>query len=638
MVAEPLSTILKPLLPVARKILPWALKHPFVLRPRSWSLALLGGFVLGGLLLTSGIRGAAVFLPLGLLLAFIIAGIVGWHRLTATSEHPVVLMTEFAADTATGREAAHHHRKALVERLATGPLGDHLEVRGIPVAVNREQARRLLDAVPAMAVVYGSVKAIATQGTWEAELLLRWPSDTGAPGHMHGDAGDLIVEGFDRRTEVPDHHEAVVEPQAPLERLIAERFEADHADRVEGTLLALVASDSDDDETAAKLRSRAEDYRPRLSERTRAALEVVRARTEDFPSGAAMLDALEDAGLRDADHVDLWNFLSAISFLGLLAGDVPVERHAQFAERGVSADPENPTARYNLGEAYMALGRPEDALEAFTAVSAHPEYRNRYYVHLARGMIAYNLDRPADACDAYHRAVKLHPTARGYLYLADAHRRIGEEDKARKNYRRALQLQPTLVDAHRGYWYVEHPADALPRVSSWWLDVAYGALARVLPRRARHRALYRLVKLHYRLYPEDSRVHFMLGALALLLERFEEAEERLQFAYELMHGADTEALARLIIVWALQGRREEAREGLATLRRAPSLETGTAPDAEELAQRAGNLLSPFLDRPELTMLPRAEELRVDISETFPEVFRDTDPALAAPKPRLSDMR
>lgn len=636
MVAEPLITFLKPLLPVARKILPWALKHPFVLRPRSWLLALLGWFVLGSLLLTSGIRGPVVFLPLGLLLAFIIAGIVGWHRLTAASEHPVVLMTEFAADTATGREAAHRHRKALVERLATGPLGNHLEVRGVPVAMNREQVRRLLDAVPAMAVVYGSVKAIATQGTWEAELLLRWPSDTGAPAHVHGDADDLVVEAFDRRTEVPDHHEAVVEPQAPLERLIAERFEADHADRVEGTLLALVASDSDDDETAAKLRSGAEDHRPWLSERTRAALEVVRARTEDFPSGTAMLDALEEAGLRDANHVDLWNFLSAISFLGLLAGDVPVERHAQFAERAVSADPDNPTARYNLGEAYMALGRPEDALEAFTAVSGHPEYRNRYYVHLARGIIAYNLDRPADARDAYRRAVELHPTARGYLYLADAHRRIGEDDKARKNYRRALQLQPTLVDAHRGYWYVERSGDGLPRVSSWWLDVAYRVLAWVLPRRPR--VLYRLVKLHYRLYPEDSRVHFMLGAHALLLERFEEAEERLQFAYELLDGADIEALARLIIVWALQGRREEAREGLATLRRAPSLETGSAPNAEELAQRAGNLLSPFLDRSELTMLPGAEELHVDISETFPDVFGDMGRALAAPKPRPTDMR
>ena len=628
-VAEPVSSssILRLLAPVARKALPWALRHPFVLRPRSWWLALIGWFVLVGVLLGLGVSGPLVFLPLGLLLVGIVAGLIGWHRLTAPSELPVVLMTEFAAQTHTGEEAAYHHREALVHRLVSGPLSEHVEVRSVPVSVNREQARRLLDSIPAMVVVFGSVKAIATQGTWEAELLFRWPTDTGAPTHMHGDLEDLIVEAFDRRTEVPDHHEAVVEPQAPLERLIAERFESDHADRVEGTLLALLASRQDDDELAAELLRAAEDYRPQLSTRTRAALEIVRACTKNFPSGTALLDALEEAGLRDADHVELWNFLSAVSFLGLLAGDVPVERHAEFAERAVAADADNPTARYNFAEAYMALGRAEDALEAFTAVSEHPEYRDRHYVHWARGIIAYNLGRPVEARDAYARTVALYPSARGHLYLADAHRRVGEEAEARRNYRRALQLQPTLVDAHRGYWYVEDPDDEMPSVSSWWLDAAYLLIAHLSPRRVRHWALYRLVRLHYRLYPEDSRVHFMLGAHALLLQRFEEAEERLQFAYDLLDGIDIEALARLIIVWALQGRHDEARDGLATLRGAPSLETGAPPTDEDLAQRVGNLLSPFLDRPELTLLPGAEELRVDMVEAFPEVFGDTDPAL-----------
>lgn len=620
--------VLKPLLPVVRKVLPWALRHPFILRPRYWWLALIGWFVLAGVLVVAGVREPLVVIPLGLLLIVIIAGLVGWHRLTAPSELPVVLMTEFAAATPTGREAAHHQREALADRLVAGPLRDRLEVRSLPVTVSREQAKRLLDAVPAMVVVFGSVRAIATKGTWEAELLMRWPIDTGAPAHVHGDVDDVVVEDFDRRTEVPEHHEAIVEPQAPLTSLIAETFEAEHADRVEGTLLALVASEEEDDGEAAELAAAAEAYRPRLSARTRAALEVVRARTEeDFPTGTAMLDSLEEAGLRDSDHVDLWNFLSAMSFLGLLAGEVPLERHARFAERAVRADPDNPTARYNLGEAYMALGRAEEALEAFATASLHPEYSDRYYVHLARGVIAYNLGRPDDARDPYRRAVELRPTARGYLYLADAQRRVGEERDARKNYRRALRLQPTLVDAHRGYWYVESDGAKPPRVSSWWLDVAYHVLARVLPRRARHRALYRLVKLHYRIYPEDSRVHFMLGASALLLERLGEAEERLQFAYDLLDGIDIEALARLIAVWGLQGRHDDAHDGLVTLRRTPNLETGAPPTDNELAQRVGNLLSPFFDRPELTTLPGAEELRVSIVETFPEVFADAEPVL-----------
>ena len=190
------------------------------------------------------------------------------------------------------------------------------------------------------------------------------------------------------------------------------------------------------------------------------------------------------------------------------------------------------------------------------------------------------------------------------------------------NYRRALRLQPTLVDAHRGYWYIDEP----PAKPSWWFDRAYLSLARLLPRRARHRVLYGLVKLHYRRHPEDSRVHFMLGAHALALGRLDEAEERLQFAYDLLDGVDTEALARLIIVWALQGRLDDARDGLVRLRDVPSPETGETAGGQELAARAVDLISPFVDQPGLTVLDGAEDLRVEVLQVFPEVFAGADSA------------
>lgn len=618
--AEPVSSALKPLLPVARKVLPWALRHPFVLRLNSWRFALLAWFALAVGLLAAGVAGPAVFLPLGLVLLVIVAGLFGWYRLTASSDRPVVLITEFAASTATGIEAAHHHRQAVLDRLQSGPLGGHVDVRGIPVPVTADQAKRLLDTVPAVAVVFGSVKAVAGHGTWEAELLARWPGDAGAPAHVYSADEDLVIEKFNRRVAVPDRHEVVLEPQMPLERLIAERFESDHADRVEGTLLALVASGQEADETAADLARAAERYRSQLSPRTCAALEVVRARTGDFPSGLAMLDAAEAAGLGDADHADLWSFLAALSFLGHLSGEVPIDRYVRFAERAVAADPSSPVAHYNLGEAYFAIGRPGDALVELTTAAKHPDYRDRYYVHLARGMAAYNSDRPEDARDAYALSVSLRASARGFLYLGDAHRRLGDETEARVNYARALRLQPTLVDAHRGYWYTEDPAIEPPKRLSWWFDPAYRVLSVVRPRRLGYRTLYWLVKLQYRLHPEDSRVHFMLGSHALLLEYFEEAEERLRFAYDLFEGADLEALARLIVLWGLEGRLDEVREGLATLREAPSLETGTAPAAEELLARARNLLLPFVDRPELTTRPYADDLLREFKNSFPEVL------------------
>jgi len=578
--------------------------------------------VVSGALLLAGIAGVGVFVPLALVLLVIATGLVGWHMLMKPANLPIVVVTEFAAATPTGVEAVYHHRDAIVERLTNGPLGDYLEVRGVPVAVNRDQAKRLLDAVPASAVVFGSAKAIADQGTWEAELLVRWPGDDTAPSHV---TPDLVVEDFDRRTQAPDRHEIMLEPQAPLERLIAERFESHHADRIEGTLLALAAVQGEGAEASAALGA-AERYRAQVSSRTRAELEVVRARTEHFESGPAVLQALEEAGLRDADEVALWTFAVGLSFYGLLVGEVSIERHASFAERAVAADPSNPTARYNRGEAYMALRRPEEALAEFDLAAAHPEYRDRYYVHFARGMITYNLGRPAEARDAYRRAVGLCPSARGFLYLADAYRQMGEEGEARVNYRRALKLQPTLVDAHRGYWYIDEPPGKL----SLWFDPMYLALARLSPRRARHRVLYRLITFHYRRHPEDSRVHFMLGAHALLLGRLDEAEERLQFAYDLLDGVDIEALARLIIVWALQGRLDDARDGLVRLRETPSPENGDAPTEEELRVRAGDLLSPFIAQPGLTHLAGAEDLRVEILETFPEVFAEADAAATSP--------
>ena len=609
-----LTTILKPLLPVARKVLPWALRHPFVLRPQSWWLALLAWFILTALLLAVGVVGPLWFVPLALVLLTIATGLIGWHTLSATSELPIVLITEFRASTSTGLEAAHYHRLAVIERLTTPALREHVEVRSLPVAVNREQAERLLAAVPAVAVVFGSVKAIADLGTWEAELLVRWPSDETASAHVTGDAEELVVEGFDRRTKVPDHHEAVVEAQAPLERLIAEWFESDHVDRIEGTLLVLAAAHHDDE---ALVRA-ADQYRPQVSARTRAALEVMRVCTAGFESGTAALEALEEAGLRDANHVDLWNFASALSFLGLLAGEVSVERHASFAQRAVGADPEDPTARYNLGEAYMALDRPEEALNEFARASEHPECRDRYYVHFARGIIAYNLDRAEEARDAYRRATELHPTARGFLYLADAHRRVGEKDEARKNYRRALQLQPTLVDAHRGYWYDLPPSEEAPLVLFDRLCGLIGRSPGFGTRRWRRKLYLPLLRWHYRRHPEDSRIHFMLGAHCLLEGDLETAEERLQFANDLLDGVDWEALARLALVRVQQGRYAEARADLKALHDAPSLETKTPPSAKELDQRLMNLLLPTFEEPRLIAEGRGEQFWHMLLDVFGE--------------------
>jgi tetratricopeptide (TPR) repeat protein len=620
------SSFEKPVIWIARRVVPWALDHPFAMRPRWWAAALGAWFAITGFLFVVGVKSLVLSLALGLLFAFIIAGTIGWFWISSVSEKSAVAVTRFAADTPTAHEAAHYHRAAVLERLRSSLVGDHLDLRPWHVAVNRRQAERLLDHVPARAAIFGRVRAISGAGTWELELLMRWPGDEDAPAHIEPGEDDdlLVVEEFDRRVRAPDRHEAILEFDTPLSRLIAERFESDHVDRIEGTmlvLLAAVASREGDDALMAEAFRAANQVREKLSARTRAALEITRAvvEVEHFATVADLLDSLEEAGLRDAGHVDLWNFLTSLAYVALVNDEISPDRRAAFAQHAVDADPSNGTARYNLGEVFMASDQHGRALTQFAAAVDDPEYADRHYAHLARGIAAYNAGQNETARDSYARAVELRPSARGHLYLGDAHRRIGDEDQARANYLRALKLQPALADALRGYWCTEDPAVGPPPPPPW-MDAVFLTITRlplVVPR-TKIALRYRLLRRHYRRHPEDARIHFMLGTHAALLLRLDEAEERLQFAYDVMWGADLPALARLSLVWALKGEPEKAREGVVRIREAPNIVTSGPPTEQELVERAFDLLSPLFELPELTVEPGAEEFHETVVDVFPE--------------------
>jgi len=118
--------------------------------------------------------------------------------------------------------------------------------------------------------------------------------------------------------------------------------------------------------------------------------------------------------------------------------------------------------------------------------------------------------------------------------------------------------------------------------------------------------MYRLLVVHARRHPEDSRVHYMLGAFALLQGAFALAEERLSFALGL-DDLDLEALGRRAAARGLQGDFVGAREDLTALRDAPSLpgEASSMPsfpwpeaDSGQARLRYAVLL-PFVDEPAL---------------------------------------
>jgi len=412
----------------------------------------------------------------------------------------------------------------------------------------------------------------------------------------------------------------------PLGVLIEESFESDHAARIEGTLLMLASATlfEFDEEAATACWERADELRAHLSERTRAALEISRGLVQDFADGRAMLAALEEAGENDTDHPELWNFIVAMAFLGMNAGDVTTAEFLRYAKRAVASDPTDAVARYNLGEALLAAGEPARALVEFDDLVSDPEYSKRPYLHLNRGIVHYNAGRFQKALDAYQEALALQQRSSvNHLYVADTYRQLGLVDEARRHYLRALHLQPDLVDAHRGYWFILKD-EAAPHNPAPWFDRAFLAVDQLrrfpVLRALRRPLLRRLLVRHYRRHPEDSRIHYMLGARALLDGRLEMAEERLTFANELLDGHDLEAQARLAIVYAMQGRAQDAKQVIDALWwNAPPPGLSKQDFRRALA---ASFFSPFLDEPEIGARPGVDWVFGQFFEIFKPVIGD----------------
>lgn len=631
-VAEPGLISAKPFLTAAWRLAPWAAQHPFVLRPAFWALSLAGCMFVLATLVVAGVASGVVYGALSVALVVIVAGLWGWRRLVQPSDRTLVFLCRFAA-TAGDAAWAERQLAAVSERLDMEPAADYLEVRVLPAPVTADHAIVLIEETPAKAVVFGNVRTGPETARWETEMLVSWPGDNPRfDTHIEG----AELEFFDRKTQPAPRHEREIDAQAPLAHLADERFEADHADHIEGTLLTLAAAASDDAEHSLQAVTAAEAYRAAVSPRTRAALEIARALATDEPLGA-VLGRLERAGHGDADHADLWNFAAALSYFEGEKSRQWARQRLRFSEQAVRAAPDNSTARYNLAEALMTAGQPERALRELERVAQDDAYRDRHYVHLGCGILSYNFGRFERALPYYQRAAELRDTARVRLYLGDTYRQLGDEMAARREYLAALHRDPTLVDAHRGYWY-RLDDETVP---SLWYDRLLGPLVSwsdgwdsAWRRRLVRPIIWRLTRWHYRRHPEDSRVHYILGATALLRGDFVFAEERLKFAVKLI-PVDIQARARLAVARGLQGRLEAAKTELVTIARAPRL-PGTPddpgfplqlPDSKEA--RVFEVWMPFLDEPKLFW--RNQENGVALEGLVEEVF-DLHPLEADTEP------
>jgi tetratricopeptide (TPR) repeat protein len=273
-------------------------------------------------------------------------------------------------------------------------------------------------------------------------------------------------------------------------------------------------------------------------------------------------------------------------------------------------------------EQRRGAGEVDKGLAEFEALTEDEEYRQRPYLFMGIGVIHYNHTRDfSQARDAYQRAAELKPSPQAFLYLADAQRSLGEDGSARENYRKALMLDPTLVDAHRGYTGVAGGAGVAPPLFNRVVSAMAEARTSPLPlNRILRPLLWRLLLWHYKRHPEDSRLHYMLGYCALLREEFDFAIERLIYAFKLFEGADLEALAVAATAMGLKGDTDACRDALKTLRTSPirpGMAALTGAD-DSIAQRLSTVFSPFNWEPRLLELQTTGSLEQALNGVFPD--------------------
>jgi eukaryotic-like serine/threonine-protein kinase len=129
------------------------------------------------------------------------------------------------------------------------------------------------------------------------------------------------------------------------------------------------------------------------------------------------------------------------------------EKAAEAFRRVIQLEPDNVNGHNDLGAAYLQTGRYKEAAEAFQkslALLPTADSHNNLGVALAwQG-------RFQDALPAFEKAVELSPNVDGWLSnLADGYRWLGQEEKAKETYDRAIALAYKALQVN--------PSDAVTR-------------------------------------------------------------------------------------------------------------------------------------------------------------------------------
>jgi len=261
------------------------------------------------------------------------------------------------------------------------------------------------------------------------------------------------------------------------------------------------------------------------------------------------------------------DYFDALHMFGLLArqvgrNDIAVE----LIEKALQSN-RSPAALNDLGQAYHALARLEEAVRCYQeATELKPDYVTAYN---NLGVVLQESGRAAEAERAYRQALAIRPgIAEIYCNLANALQDLGRFEEAEQACLHALTLNPDLAAAHNSLGNALQNLGRLEEAEQACLRAlsiqpayakAYNNLGTILHALGRLAEAEQACRRAVELAPALAMAYNNLGAVLRGLSRLEESEQA--FCRALALSPDhAGTLDNLAVTLKEQGRLEKAKE------------------------------------------------------------------------------
>jgi len=224
-------------------------------------------------------------------------------------------------------------------------------------------------------------------------------------------------------------------------------------------------------------------------------------------------------------------------------------------------------AHINLGTAYNKLGRYQDAIEAYKqAIRIKPDFAE---AHCGLGASYVNLGRYQDAVESFKQAIGIKPDfVKAYQGLGTAYVNLGRYQEAIESFKQTISIKPDLTEAYinlgAAYRNLGRYQDAIEtykqavRIKPDFTD-AYVTLGVTYDKLGRYQEAIESWKQAIRIKPDFAEVYSNLGAAFYELGRYQDAIESFKQAIRIKPNY-VDAHSNLGLIYLATGDKDSALE------------------------------------------------------------------------------